>query len=146
MTTDFDHQRYWRQRDNSYSNIDTATPTTICLKTIDAVRPKHLSFSIDAILGKTTTMLGKSTTILGQNTPILGTSASYDSVQSGKSKKNIRASDEAKDFTMFPAFDWMQCTRYRPPKVTSECVLSLATTQLFNLGVKTILILTWWES
>ena len=45
-----------------------------------------------------------------------GYSDSYERYTEGETQCRP-FSDIRKDFTLFPKFDWLQCTRYKPPKV-----------------------------
>ena len=77
----------------------------------------NLSFSIDAILGIGSEASSK--VAADNSTPF---KHQYDNSLQTLNRTGPRTvyDRQRADLATLPAFDWMQCTRYRPPKVTSE--------------------------
>ena len=72
-----------------------------------------LRFSIENILKKT-----HNSNDCGLHSGDIPHQTSPNGLSSGELK-------ERRDFTKYPVFDWLQCTRYKPPKVSSKTVFGV---------------------
>ena len=93
------------------------TPKLQC-KPVRKAGSNYLSFSIDAILGIESE--GSSNVGYGDDDALLRQPRQYANEPLNGNRSGKGVDGQRTDFNVFPAFDWMQCTRYRPPKVTRE--------------------------
>ena len=78
------------------------------------VEASKLPFSIENILKKTHNSSGDR----GLHSGDIPHETSPSGLSSGELKGRC-------DFTRYPVFDWLQCTRYKPPKVSSKTVFGV---------------------